>query len=197
MIGERRPWRQWERFRRGTVESLSLGEGEGDARAARPGVAEAEKSMTVARGSVQTVWAFGRMVGRVVSGSKSWTCSLKCVQRMVTPWVADVLMCRRMRWPSFSVQRRRCGLRRARCCSVQRPVQSCPRWSISRWWKKRWWIARPSERSGPGWRRCTISARSCIRPSRSVARPGQLQRIYVCEQWGRPHRGHTPRTSAM
>ena len=41
--------------------------------------------------------------------------------------VAHVLILRRMRCPSFSVQRRRCGLRKARCCGVQRPVQSCPR----------------------------------------------------------------------
>ena len=133
-------------------------------------------SMTDA-GAEVTVGASGRVVGSVGRGSRSWTCSLKCVQRVVTPVVAQVLISRRVRCPSFSVQSRRCGLRSVRCCGVQRPVQSCPRCSTSRWWKSKWWIARPNARVGPGRRRCTMSPRSCAWPSRSVATPGHLQRM--------------------
>ena len=110
-----------------------LGGGEGDSRAGRTGLSGAERSMSGAGGSGWTGWVSGRVVERVGSGSKSWTCSRKWVQSVVTPVVAHVLRSRRMRCPSLSVQRRRCGLRWARCCGVQRPVQSCPRWSILRW----------------------------------------------------------------
>ena len=110
---------------------------------------------------------------------------------------AQVLSCRRMRRPSLSEQRRRCGPRRARCRGAQRPVHSWPPLAMSRWWKSRCWIARPRERRGPGWRRFTMSARSWSRPARSVDRPGQLHKICVREQWGCLHSGHTPRTSVM
>ena len=51
------------------------------------------------------ICAFGRVVERVGSGSRSVTCSLKWFQRVVTPVVAHVLMSSRMRCPSCSVQK--------------------------------------------------------------------------------------------
>ena len=77
------------------------------------GVSGAVGSRTDA-GTEVSVWASGRVVGSVGRGSRSWTCSLKCVQRVVTPVVAQVLIWRRVRCPSLSVQSRRCGLRRVR-----------------------------------------------------------------------------------
>ena len=73
------------------------------------GVSEAGEAMVGAGVSGEAVRAFCMVVVRVGSGSKSRTCSLKWVQRVVTPVVAQVLMVSRVRCPSFSVQRRRCG----------------------------------------------------------------------------------------
>ena len=65
---------------------VRLGGGEGDSRAGRTGRSGGEGSMAAVTGSGAS-WASGRAVGSVGRGFRSATCSVKCVQRVVTPVV--------------------------------------------------------------------------------------------------------------
>ena len=108
----------------------SLGGGEGDSRAGHTGRSGGEGSKAAA-GHPAPSGASARAVGSGGKGSRSSTCSLKCVQSVVTPAVSQVLSASRIRCPSLSEQRRKCGPRSARCRGAQRPVHTCPRRAMS------------------------------------------------------------------